>query len=259
MGELPQLGFTIGHDFRRSINIAQRDRGLVEGRGKRQLNTKGVVVTAIVGIVKLLNRLGLGQQAAKCSTVVGKIHRGGGRYATGQLWRADGDDWRCCIARAIVGEADFKQATAGFDHRAAAEVREALKKNNGTLADPGSVAYNFARKGVIRVPAAGITEDDILAAVLEAGAEDVENQGETFEILTDPSDMVLVREALQAAQIEYDSADSEFVANLDVPIDADTARKVFKLIDALEDSDDVQNVFSNFDLSAEVLAQLEQD
>jgi YebC/PmpR family DNA-binding regulatory protein len=144
-------------------------------------------------------------------------------------------------------------------NRAAAEVREALKKNNGTLADPGSVAYNFARKGVIRVPATGTSEDDVLAAVLEAGAEDVENQGETFEILTDPSDMVVVREALQAAGIEYDSADSEFIANLDVPIDADTARKVFKLIDALEDSDDVQNVFSNFDLSPEVLAELEQD
>jgi transcriptional/translational regulatory protein YebC/TACO1 len=98
-----------------------------------------------------------------------------------------------------------------------------------------------------------------LAAVLEAGAEDVENQGETFEILTDPSDMVVVRESLQAAGIEYDSADSEFIANLDVPIDADTARKVFKLIEALEDSDDVQNVFANFDLSPEVLAELEQD
>ena len=144
-------------------------------------------------------------------------------------------------------------------NRAAAEVREALKKNNGTLADPGSVAYNFARKGVIRVLSAGTTEDDVLAAVLEAGAEDVDNQGEQFEILTDPSDLVTVREALQAAGIDYESADSEFVPNLEVPVDADTARKIFKLIDALEDSDDVQNVYSNFDLSADVLAELEQD
>lgn len=144
-------------------------------------------------------------------------------------------------------------------NRAAAEVREALKKNNGTLADPGSVAYNFARKGVIRVLTTGTTEDDVLAAVLEAGAEDVENQGEQFEILTDPSDLVTVREALQTAGIDYESADSEFVPNLEVPVDADTARKIFKLIDALEDSDDVQNVYSNFDISADVLAELEQD
>jgi len=144
-------------------------------------------------------------------------------------------------------------------NRAAAEVREALKKNNGTLADPGSVAYNFARKGVIRVAATDSTEDDVLAAVLEAGAEDVSLQGEQIEIVTDPSDLVLVREALQAAGIDYESAESEFVPNLEVPIDADSARKIFKLIDALEDSDDVQNVYANFDLSADVLAELEQD
>lgn len=144
-------------------------------------------------------------------------------------------------------------------NRAAAEVREALKKNNGTLADPGSVAYNFVRKGVIRVPAVNTTEDAVLDAVLEAGAEDVENQGETFEVLTDPSDLVTVRTALQEAGIDYDSADSEFVPNLEIEVDAEVARKIFRLIEALEDSDDVQNVFANFDLSEAVLAELEQD
>jgi len=144
-------------------------------------------------------------------------------------------------------------------NRAAAEVREALKKNNGTLADPGSVAYNFARKGVIRVQAANTTEDAVLNAVLEAGAEDVENQGDIFEILTDPSDLVMVRTALQEAGIDYDSADSEFVPNLEIEVDADAARKIFRLIEALEDSDDVQNVFANFDVSDAVLAELEQD
>lgn len=144
-------------------------------------------------------------------------------------------------------------------NRAAAEVREALKKNNGTLADPGSVAYNFARKGVIRVQAANTTEDAVLNAVLEAGAEDVENQGDIFEILTDPSNLVMVRTALQEAGIDYDSADSEFVPNLEIEVDADAARKIFRLIEALEDSDDVQNVFANFDVSDAVLAELEQD
>jgi transcriptional/translational regulatory protein YebC/TACO1 len=128
------------------------------------------------------------------------------------------------------------------------------------MADPGSVAYNFSRKGVIRVSAqAGIDEDTILAAVLEAGAEDVETLGDSFEIISEPQDLVKVRESLQAAGIDYDSADAEFVPNLEVEVDADTARKVFKLIDGLEDLDDVQNVYSNFDLSPAVLAELEQE
>lgn len=145
-------------------------------------------------------------------------------------------------------------------NRAAAEVRTAMTRNGGTMADPGSVAYNFSRKGVIRVSEQeGIDEDAILAAVLEAGAEDVENQNGSFEIISEPQDLVGVRTALQDAGIDYDSADAEFVPNLEVEVDAETARKIFKLIEALEDSDDVQNVFSNFDLSAEVLAELEQD
>ncbi|MDH6422554.1 YebC/PmpR family DNA-binding transcriptional regulator [Aurantimicrobium minutum] len=145
-------------------------------------------------------------------------------------------------------------------NRAAAEVRTAMSRNGGNMADPGSVAYNFTRKGVIRVSAQdGINEDSILAAVLDAGAEDVESHNGSFEVISEPQDLVKVREALQAAGIDYDSADAEFVPNLEVEVDADTARKVFKLIDALEDSDDVQNVFSNFDLSESVLAELEQD
>lgn len=146
-------------------------------------------------------------------------------------------------------------------NRAAAEVRTALSRNGGTLADPGSVAYNFARKGVITVPAAGTTEDDVLMAVLEAGAEEVAPtpNGEAFEVVTEASELVAARTALVDAGIDYDAADAEFVPNLKVEIDADTARKVFRLIDALEDSDDVQNVFSNFDLSPEVQAELEND
>ncbi len=146
-------------------------------------------------------------------------------------------------------------------NRAAAEVRTAMTRNGGTMADPGSVAYNFHRKGVITVPASAASEDDVLAAVLEAGAEDVSRtpNGESYEIITEASDLVAVRSALVDAGIDYDSADAEFVPTLKVEIDAETAQKIFKLIDALEDSDDVQNVFSNFDLTAEVMAQLESD
>jgi YebC/PmpR family DNA-binding regulatory protein len=144
-------------------------------------------------------------------------------------------------------------------NRAAAEVRTALTRNGGTLADPGSVAYNFSRKGVIVVSAEGTTEDDLMMAALEAGAEEIEQQAEGFQVITDASDLVPVRTALVEAGIDYDSADVEFVPNLKVEIDAETARKIFRLIDALEDSDDVQNVFANFDLTAEVQAELEND
>ena len=144
-------------------------------------------------------------------------------------------------------------------NRAAAEVRTALTRNGGSLADPGSVAYNFTRKGVIVVSGEGTSEDDVMMAVLEAGAEEVEPHPQGFEVVTEASDLVTVRSALQDAGIDYESADVEFVPNLKVEIDADTARKVFRLIDALEDSDDVQNVYSNFDLTAEVQAELESE
>ena len=140
-------------------------------------------------------------------------------------------------------------------NRAAAEVRTAMSRNGGNLADPGSVAYNFARKGLVVVAKTGVSEDDILDAVLDAGAEEVSDEGENFEVISEPQDMVAVRTALQAAGIDYESADVAFVPSLKVELDAETARKVFKLIDALEDSDDVQNIYSNLDLTPE--AQLE--
>jgi YebC/PmpR family DNA-binding regulatory protein len=145
-------------------------------------------------------------------------------------------------------------------NRAAAEVRLAVSRNGGTMADPGSVSYQFARKGVILVAKTeGTDEDRILEAVLEVGVDDIEDRGEQFVITTDPSAMVAVRTALQDSGIDYESADVEFVSSMPVQTDADTARKVIKLIDALEDSDDVQNVYSNFDMSAEVMAELEND
>jgi YebC/PmpR family DNA-binding regulatory protein len=145
-------------------------------------------------------------------------------------------------------------------NRAAAEVRLAVSRNGGTMADPGSVSYQFGRKGVIVVAKTeGTDEDRIIEAVLEVGIDDLEDRGEQFVVTTDPSAMVAVRSALQEAGIDYESADVEFVSSMPVQTDADTARKVIKLIDALEDSDDVQNVYSNFDMSAEVMAELEND
>lgn len=145
-------------------------------------------------------------------------------------------------------------------NRAAAEVRTIMSRNGGTMADPGSVAYNFARKGVISITKTDdVSEDDILLAVLDAGAEEVNDQGGGFEVITDPSHLVAARTALQEAGIDYDSSEAEFVPSLTVDIDADTARKVFRLIDALEDSDDVQNIFANFSIPSGVQAELDAD
>ncbi|MDA3148247.1 YebC/PmpR family DNA-binding transcriptional regulator [Leucobacter sp. UCMA 4100] len=143
-------------------------------------------------------------------------------------------------------------------NRSATEVRTAMTRNHGTMADPGSVAYNFERKGVIEVPAEGTSEDDILMAVLDAGAEEVTPapNGEFFEVIVDTAQLNAARTALVDSGIEYDSAESQFVPNLKVDIDLEVAKKMFQLIDALEDSDDVQNVYANFDLSAEVQEQL---
>ncbi|MCD0448983.1 YebC/PmpR family DNA-binding transcriptional regulator [Actinocorallia sp. API 0066] len=144
-------------------------------------------------------------------------------------------------------------------NRAASEVRVALTRNGGSLADPGSVSYMFHRKGVVVVPKSGTTEDDVMMAALEAGAEEITDLGENFEVVSEAGDLIGVRKSIQDAGIDYESAESSFLPTMQVPLDADGARKVIKLLDALEDSDDVQNVWSNMDVPDTVLAELEED
>ena len=145
-------------------------------------------------------------------------------------------------------------------NRAASDVRTAFTRNGGSLADPGSVSYLFSRRGVVLVPkAGGVSEDDVLAAVLDAGAEEVNDLGDDFEIMSEATDVVAVRTALQDAGIDYDSAEVQFVPATQVEVDIDGARKIMRLIDALEDSDDVQNVYANFDASDEVMAALDDE
>jgi YebC/PmpR family DNA-binding regulatory protein len=139
-------------------------------------------------------------------------------------------------------------------NRAASEVRTALSRNGGTLADPGSVAYLFNRKGVVLVPKGdSLTEDDVLGAVLDAGAEEVNDLGEEFEVISEATDTPAIRSALEAASLPVESSDVAFLPSVSVPLDDDTGRKVLRLVDALEDCDDVQNVWANFDVSDEVL------
>jgi len=143
-------------------------------------------------------------------------------------------------------------------NRSASEVKVAVTRNGGSMADLGSVSYLFNRKGVVIVKKDGtLTEDSVLEAVLEAGAEEVNDLGEAFEIVSEPVDLVPVRTALQEAGIDYESADSSFLPSMSIPLDADGAKKVFELIDAIEELDDVQNVYSNFDVSDEVMASLD--
>jgi YebC/PmpR family DNA-binding regulatory protein len=146
-------------------------------------------------------------------------------------------------------------------NRAAMEVRTAMNRNGGSLADPGSVSYLFNRKGVVLVPrsqeAREVTEDDVLEATLDAGAEEVNDLGDSFEVISEATDLVAVRTALQSAGIDYDSAEASFVPSMQVELDGDAAPKVFRLVDALEDLDDVQNVFGNFDVSDDVMESLD--
>ena len=142
-------------------------------------------------------------------------------------------------------------------NRAASEVRTAMTRAGGSMADAGSVAYLFNRKGVVIVPKTdGLTEDDVVAAVLESGAEEVNDLGEAFEVVSEAGDLVPVRTALQDAGIDYESAEASFVPTVTVPVDEDAARRVFRLIEALEDSDDVQNVYANFDVTDEIMEKV---
>jgi YebC/PmpR family DNA-binding regulatory protein len=170
-----------------------------------------------------------------------------------------GADWQTIMYEGYGpnGVAIMIECLSDNRNRAASEVRVAVTRNGGNMADPGSVSYLFNRKGVIIVSKnGGVTEDKVLEAVLEAGAEEVNDMGEALEVVCDASDIVAVRSALQGAGIDYESADSSFLPSLSIPLDADGAAKVFALIDAIEELDDVQNVYSNFDVSDEVMASL---
>jgi len=146
-------------------------------------------------------------------------------------------------------------------NRAAMEVRTAMNRNGGSLADPGSVSYLFQRKGVVIVSeeqegSGAASEDDVLVAVLEAGADEVNDIGGSFEVISEATDLVAVRTALQAAGLDYDSAEASFVPSMTVELEAAALQSVLRLVESLEDLDDVQNVFTNFDAPDEVLAAL---
>jgi len=197
------------------------------------------------------------QKARKNSVPLDNIERAVKR---GSGAEAGGADWQTIMYEGYGpnGVAILIECLTDNRNRAAGDVRTAMTRGGGTMADPGSVAYLFSRKGVVIVPKAATTEDDVLDAVLDAGAEEVNDLGEAFEVVSEAVDLIAVRTALQSAGIDYDSAEASFLPSVTVPVDEDGARKVFKLIDGLDDSDDVQNVFANFDVSDEIMEALNE-
>jgi YebC/PmpR family DNA-binding regulatory protein len=196
------------------------------------------------------------QKARKTSVPLDNIERAVKR---GSGAEAGGSDWQTIMYEGYGpnGVAVLIECLTDNRNRAAMEVRTVMSRNGGSMADPGSVSYLFNRKGVVFVPAEGLAEDDVLLAVLDAGAEEVNHLGESFEVISEATDLVPVRTALQVAGIDYESADMSFLPTLQVPLDEDGAHKVFRLIDALEDLDDVQNVYANFDVSDDILEALD--
>jgi YebC/PmpR family DNA-binding regulatory protein len=197
------------------------------------------------------------QKAKKSSVPNDNIERARKR---GSGEEAGGADWQNITYEGYGpnGVAVLIECLTDNRNRAASEVRVAMTRNGGTMADPGSVSYLFSRKGVVILEKNGLSEDDVLMAVLDAGAEDVNDLGDSFEIISEPTDLVAVRTALQDAGIDYDSADAGFQPSVTVPLDADGAGKIMRLVDALEDSDDVQDVYTNADIPDEILAQIEE-
>jgi YebC/PmpR family DNA-binding regulatory protein len=171
---------------------------------------------------------------------------------------AGGADWQTITYEGYGpnGVAFLIECLTDNRNRAASEVRTTMTRNGGSMADPGSVSYLFNRKGVVIVPKDGITEDDVVTAVLEAGAEEVNDLGEAFEVVSEAGDLIPVRTGLQEAGIEYESAEANFLPSVSVPLDEEGARKVFRLLEALEDCDDVQNVYANYDVSDEIMEKV---
>ncbi|MBN9103517.1 MAG: YebC/PmpR family DNA-binding transcriptional regulator [Propionibacteriaceae bacterium] len=149
-------------------------------------------------------------------------------------------------------------------NRSASDVKVAVTRHGGTMADVGSVSRIFDRKGVVEVAKAQgsrtVTEDDLIEATLDADPEDVADDGENYRVISDPNQVVEVRKAVQAAGLDYESAEVQFVPQYTQGIDsAEVAEKLFRLLDVIEDLDDVQTVYSNEDVPDEISEQLADD
>jgi YebC/PmpR family DNA-binding regulatory protein len=159
---------------------------------------------------------------------------------------------------APCGVAVYIEALSDNRNRTSADVRSTFSKLGGSIAEPGAVSWQFERKGVFLLPKSAGGEDDLMAIGLDAGLEDLEDQGDSWQMISAPHDFATLKQALDDAGIAYESADLTMVATTTVPLDNESdARKVLRLLEALEDNDDVQNVFANFDIPDAVLELVE--
>jgi YebC/PmpR family DNA-binding regulatory protein len=199
--------------------------------------------------------LGLAVQKAKdASMPKDNIERA---IAKGTGAGADSENWESVVYEGYGpgGVAMLIEAMTDNRNRTGSEVRHMLSKHGGNLGEPGSVAYLFDKKGIVVVDAEKYSEDDLMPAI-EAGAEDITQDENVFEIVSEPADFTAVREALEGAGIELESADIRWQPKTTVELDEDGATKLMKLIDTLEENDDVDQVNANFDVSAEVLEKV---
>jgi len=197
------------------------------------------------------------QKAKKSSVPNENIERA---IKRGSGAESGGADWQTIMYECYGpnGVAVLIECLTDNRNRAASEVRVAVTRNGGSMGDPGSVSYMFNRKGVVIVKQTGsLSEDDVLLAVLEAGAEEVNDLGESFEVVCEATDLIAARTALQEAGIDYESAEAAFLPSVEVPLDEESAKRVFRLIEAIEDSDDVQDVYANYAVSDEIMEHLE--
>jgi YebC/PmpR family DNA-binding regulatory protein len=154
---------------------------------------------------------------------------------------------------APAGVAVYVECLTDNRNRTGAEVRSAFSKLGGSLAEPGAVAWQFERRGVLLVPGS-VDEDELMTAALDAGADDVADDGGVWRVVCEPSSLGAVRDGLESAGVPFDSAEVTMVATTTVEIaTADEARKVLRLVDALDELDDVQDVYANFDIADEIL------
>jgi YebC/PmpR family DNA-binding regulatory protein len=171
---------------------------------------------------------------------------------------ADGETYESIVYEGYgpAGVAIIVEVLTDNRNRSAAEVRNIFSKHGGQLAQPGAVAWGFERRGSIVVDGTRHDEDDVMAAAIDAGAEDVVQDGDDFQVLTEPADLAAVRDALATAGITFETAELTMIPKNTVKLEENDARKTMKIMDALEDSDDVQEVYSNFDIPEDVLEAL---
>ncbi len=182
--------------------------------------------------------------------IEGAIRKGTGEDAGGELFEINYEGY------APGGIAVIVETATDNKNRTVAEVRHLLTKHGGSMGETGCVTFMFDRKGVISIDRAKYDEDAMMEVALEAGADDVIDDGDTWTIHTAMADFAAVRDALESAEVEMLSAELAMIPQNTIMLDADTARKVLKLMDALDDNDDVQNVYANFDLPEEILAEM---